>query len=58
MYFQNFFYDVKKYKERMERNKMKRSRNILIDNWFDKNKFIKTLNLNNKKYFFKQKEKI
>jgi len=58
MYFQNFFYDDKKYKERMERNKMKKSRNLLIDNWFDKNKFIKTLNLNNKKYFFKQKEKI
>ncbi len=42
----------------MERNKMKKSRNLLIGNWFDKNKFIKTLNLNNKKYFFKQKEKI
>ena len=58
IYFQKFFYDVKAYKERMERNKMKKSRNLLIDNWFDKNKFIKTLNLNNKKYFFKQKEKI
>jgi hypothetical protein len=54
-YFQNFFYDVKAYKERMERNKMKKSRNTFIDNWIGKNKFLKTLNLNNKKYFFKQK---
>jgi len=55
-YFQNFFYDAKAYKERMERNKKKRSRNSLINNWIGKNKFLNTLNLNNKKYFFKQKD--